>query len=258
MNTLKDVQIDEISLVDAPANAGATILIYKRDDSTMTADATPAPEIVTKNDDDALQEQLSTLSKSLADLAAENQRLTDENTTLNATRGLWEVAKRDVPQPMPTEDILKNLPEPVAKALADIQKRADDAEALVKRLTDQAEESAYIAKAASYAAIPVAAETLGPLLLRVRKGMSTSADADELERLLAAANTAMEGVITGPVGKSADKAKGGTAMDRLNAAADAIRTQEPTITTAQAITNAMALHPDIYDDYMKERRTNGN
>ena len=73
MNTLKDVQIDEISLVDAPANAGATILIYKRD-SEMTDAATPAPEIITKTDDDALQEQLSTLSKSLADLAAENQR----------------------------------------------------------------------------------------------------------------------------------------------------------------------------------------
>lgn len=257
MNTLKDVQIDEISLVDAPANAGATILIYKRD-SEMTDAATPAPEIITKTDDDALQEQLSTLSKSLADLAAENQRLTDENTTLNATRGLWEVAKRDVPQPMPLEDVIKSLPEPVAKALADIQKRAESAEALVKRLTDQAEESAYIAKAASYAAIPVAAETLGPLLLRVRKGMSTTADADELERLLAAANTAMEGVIAGPVGKSADKAKGGTAMDRLNAAADQIREKDPTITTAQAITKAMALHPDIYDDYMKERRTNGN
>lgn len=48
MNTLIDVEIDEISLVDEPANAGATILLFKRDSSTAVTSARLALEAVKK------------------------------------------------------------------------------------------------------------------------------------------------------------------------------------------------------------------
>lgn len=48
MNTLKDVQIDEISLVDEPANPGAAILLFKRDSGSAVDRAKAALEGVRK------------------------------------------------------------------------------------------------------------------------------------------------------------------------------------------------------------------
>lgn len=48
MNTLIDVEIDEISLVDTPANPGAAILLFKRDASTAVTRARLALEAVKK------------------------------------------------------------------------------------------------------------------------------------------------------------------------------------------------------------------
>ncbi|CDH43838.1 hypothetical protein [Candidatus Contendibacter odensensis] len=264
-NLLYDINISEISLVDRAANEDARIILFKRDDDPMyvapempaplsyVATETPAPssevtpEIIAKSDDDELQGRLTALSKSLDDLAAENLRLSADNTNLTA-----EIAKRAALEE--PEDVMKGLPEPVAKRIEAIEKRAADAELLVKRLTDHAEETASIAKAAKYAAIPATADDLGKLLLRIRKGMTTPADADEVERILDAASAGMADVVAGPVGKSADKASGGTAMDRLDGTVAALRSANPDLTQAQAFTKALADNPSLYTDYLAERK----
>ncbi len=88
MNTLHDVQIDEISLVDKPANEDCRIILFKRDSSTAVDRAYAALEAVKKalqgakseSEGDGLQEKIDRLETSkqcdrlLAELVAEQSR----------------------------------------------------------------------------------------------------------------------------------------------------------------------------------------
>lgn len=281
-NRLYDVSLNEISLVDAGANADARVVLMKRDEDNMEVEKTEgqpaAPEAPVAPVTETQGEDLSALTKALEDAEAaleelskgldeasdEIERLAGENETLAAENEILkgDIAKRDVP----VEDVLKGVDEPVRKAFEALEARLNAAEAVAKRAAEEAETGEYIAKARAFGNLPVAAEVLGPILRRVRKNESTEQDLGELERVLTAANAALEGPGAVSKGEGAVEkkglfeevgkrgAEGVTAADRINQAAKEIRKSAPNLSEAEAFTKALDQTPALYSEYLAERR----
>ncbi len=117
---LTELELDEVSLVDSPANKGATVALFKRE--------TPMNEDETK-----MEEQVETVAKADFDaLAAEKAELEAKIETLKAEL----VAKEEVEKAAKEEFIdfegervnKAAIPAPVLKKLEDMQKAAEKEE----------------------------------------------------------------------------------------------------------------------------------
>jgi hypothetical protein len=215
---LTTIDLDEISFVDRPANPGAVTLLHKRlEDTVLTEKTTP---VVTP--DPALA-RVAELEKSIAALTAENTELKKA---------------ADVPIPVMTpEDILKA--EPVKAIIGELSTRLEKAETAAKRYEEQFETQAYTQKAAPLVAVlPITAESLGGLLRRTEKGLTTAEDATELERLVKAmAEIAKTGNITQELGKSGGVER--SAHEKTQARAAELRKSNPALTVEQAYVQAL-------------------
>jgi hypothetical protein len=118
---LLELTLEEVSLVDSPANKAATVALFKRDngmdEETIKKLADQEVEITTlKASKEALETQVAELTKKLED--KDSVEKADEMIDFGGEK----VAKSLIPAP-----VLKRLEE-VAKAeeLADLRKRADE------------------------------------------------------------------------------------------------------------------------------------
>lgn len=306
---LSDMTIEEISLVDDPANEQARVLIVKAkggakgkkaphmepdgdegkpdgDGDGDEADTAMrlkkaldeiAPELVQAvtggkpvNPEAAamaaasLKEyhmDIETLSKALEDAEARLETL--EKRATDAEAGLAEAneiikakdaeletvnkaagGEEDGPS---EEEIIKSLPESIRKRLED----AKVAEEELAKAKAKAEEDEAIAKAKELGVGK--AEEIGPLLLRVRKGMTTEADATTIETLLKAFSAVSDkSLLFKSMGS--DDASDGEPETLLKAKADEIKKANPGLTDAQAYTKATEENPDLYNAYVAKRR----
>lgn len=276
---LFDVVLTEISIVDRPSNPGAEVILLKRDaaqpqeEVPMTEKTEPvvktegvAPDATVAPDLAAIEALIAKSESRLDDLTAtltekngliekmqdEMAELRQSNTHLIAQAAeASAIAKSD----SPIEDVLKQAPEAVQKALATLTERVEKAESESRRYAEQIEKAEWIAKAAPLVEhLPTSAEVMGGLLQRVAKGASTVQDADELERVFKAVNQAASagGTLFKELG-SAHVASVDSAS-RIETMAEEVRKQAPELTPQQAVAQVLAKHPTLYTDYLIEHR----
>lgn len=276
--------IDEISLVDDPANEQARVVIAKAK-AAQPGQAEPDGQ---SGDDDAasaafqlnkeFQMDIENLAKALEDAEAKleslEKRTTDAEAALadaNAVIKAKEVEieelqkgykaktqKAEVEDEMEDDEdedeekkVAKSLPESIRKRLEDFEKRASEAEATLAKMRDEKDTAEAIAKARTFNFGK--AEEVGPLLLRVRKGATTEADAAALEGLLKAAGAQDKvSYLYRTVGT--DQAVEGDPEMLLKAKAEEIVKANKGMTFEQAYTRAMDENPSLYGAYIAKRR----
>lgn len=298
---LSEMTIDEISLVDDPANEQARVVIVKArsknkkpaspdvedgetdemdtdslvdqvkkalahiaprvaqtlagglsaEDQSVT-DATEAAALEFQMDIEALAKSLEeaeakieAVAKAAEDANAEVARLTAEVEAKDE-----EIAKLRGGEGEP-EDVLKSLPESIRKRFEENEAIAKAAQAEIAKLKDAAETAEAITKAREVGFGD--AETVGPLLLRVRKGTTTTADADALEAMLksAAAVDKSSGLFRTA---GVDQARPAAADAALDAAAAEIQKNNASLTREQAVVKALEANPELYAEYVAKRR----
>lgn len=278
---LTDMIIDEISLVDDPANEQARVVIAKAK-AAHSGQSEPDGQ---SGDDDAasteaaqlkeFQMDIENLSKALEDaeakLAALEQRTTDAEAALadanevikakdveieELSKGRMKAQKAEVEDDEEDEEdgekkVMKSLPESIRKRLEDFEKRAAEAEATLAKMRDEKDTAEAIAKARTLNFGKP--EEVGPLLLRVRKGATTEADATALESLLKAAGAQDKvSYLYRTVGS--DQAVEGDPEMLMKAKADEIAKANKGMTFEQAYVAAMEQNPSLYNAYIAKRR----
>lgn len=196
-----------------------------------------------------LEKALKEAEKALADASTVAKAKDEEIAKLKAERD-EAIAKAKKPE-QTDEDIMKGLPEPVRKRLEEAEAVARVANERVEKMAAAAEEADAILKAKDLGIGD--AKAIGPLLLRVRKGKSTEADAAEIERLLkAAANQATTAGLFKSAGSAASDVADPEAV--LKAKAEEIRKADPKLTYEQAYDRATRENPGLYTAYIAKRR----
>ena len=234
---LTDLRIDEISLVDDPANPEAHVEIFKR---RTSKESDMDVELINK----ALTQAEASLEAQGKELAIYKARAEKAEAALLAAAG----SKDDDDD---EEEILKSLP-------AGIRKRLEDgkaAEVALAKAKADAEEGDAITKARAFCPTDADAKTVGPLLLRVAKGKTTADDAETLTRLLksAAAISARSDLF-----KSLGADAAGDAVEDpeaiLKAKAAEIKKANKGMTDEAAYSEALDQNPELYSAYIAKRR----
>jgi len=158
--TLKNLKINEISLVDRGANPGARMLLMKRDDAG--AAGLPTGDL-TMADKPTLEQ----LDKAVQDAAAENAKVVAEKAQLEADKAelqkQLDAAKAEAVAKAAAEstDLTKRL-EAETTARAALEKR-------LAQIEDERELSQYVTKAADFKHLPMTAAELAPALRAISK-----------------------------------------------------------------------------------------
>lgn len=244
---LEDLVIEEVSLVEDPANEDARVVIMKaRTDDQDPAGGSPVNpmELMNMNLEaiqealDSAEQRVTTVEKQLVDKDAELATLREQ---LKAKED--EIARLTAAAaPAPTEEeVMKSLPEPVRKQL----ERAKELEVTVAKMQAEAEEREAVEKARKDG-LPQP-DKLGPALLRVAKNRTTEDDVKLIEGAIKAA--ASVGGATAAIFKSFGSAAGNApadGMQTLVAKAREKQTANPKLTQEQAIDAVLREHPDLY------------
>ena len=243
---VSDIEIDEVSLVDKPANQHAEIAIAKRATEEETV-----PEIY--NEDGA---------------AVEMDDLQFGDVVFDEEGNAFEV----VPEAAEFEEEL----EPVGKSLADeirddLSKAAGDAERdvviakamqEVDALRGQLEQAEHIAKSerdlrltAEYVEVakgynvPVDPQELGPVLLRMAESMSDG-DCSVIHKALTSSGAALFDEV-GYIG-TADNVDPLSQVDAY--LEEGLSKSDGTISKAEAMSGFFSDNPAAYDEYLASRR----
>ncbi|NAZ37156.1 hypothetical protein [Rubellimicrobium sp. CFH 75288] len=263
---LKSLTIDEISLVDEPANDEARVVIIKARRPFDLAPGGAKPQETTMPDMDAIEAALAEAEQTITALTkardeAEEERddakariaeIEEEIAALQAeleeAKGEVEKARRAALAPEEAEEaFLKSLPEPARRRLV-------EAEAELAKARAREEEQAAIAKARAFAPGEEEARRLGGLLLRIEKGRTTPEDAAAVEQILKSARA----IDARSLFFKALGSGGGQAEDdperALQAKADEIAKARPDLSRAAAYAEAVQQNPDLYGAYVAKRR----
>lgn len=287
---LQDMEIEEISLVDDGANPGAKVEIWKAKFSPCEGCKT-GPMCKAKGQcmgedgrmkksagdgqgsaglSAAMQQEimmnLEELSAALEQAEAKLDTLEKANTEAQAkvaeldavvkakdariTELEGTVAKARTPEDA-DEAFLKSLPEVAREAILKARKAEKDAVEQLAKSREEKDTAEAIAKAKGLNFGKP--EDVGPLLMRVAKGLTTKADADALEALLkSAGEVASKSPLFKAVGSGA--AVEGDPDQLLKAKADEIRKARPELTAEQAYDEAVQKNPELYSAYVAKRR----
>lgn len=286
---LSDMSIDEISLVDDPANESARVLIVKSKNKYKKIEddeMAPEEEMDTESDDDdeemensdkghpkkmkkanyqSLKESgvmsIENLTKALEDAESRlnelSQRVEQADESLEEANAVIkakdeEIAKlRGGSEGAGEEDILKSLPESIRKRLVQAEADAKAAAEEVAKMNAAKEEAEAIAKAREIGVGDP--EQMGPLLMRVAKGMSTAEDAAALETLLKSiAEVGATSALFKSIGTAS--ASEGDPEVMLKSKAEEIQKGHPGMSFEAAYTKAMEENPSLYSAYITKRR----
>jgi hypothetical protein len=279
---LTDMTIDEISLVDEPANESARVVVMKarkpganfkpcascededrcmekgacameksRRADTESAGSADADGAGSRRKYGANDMDVETLSKALEVAEGRLDDLLRRTETAEAALAEAQdvIKQRDaeiaaLDGEAAEDDVLKSLPEA-------IRKRLEASEAEIAKMRTEKETSEAIAKARSIGVSNP--DQIGPILMRVEKGATTADDAAALTDLLRSmAAVEKSSRMFSSVGSAA--AVDGDPEAILAAKADEIRKARPTLTYAQAYAEAVESNPAVYTAYIAKRR----
>lgn len=248
LNKVSAMRINEVSLVDIPANAGSTVVLMKRADAPGGANSDTPMEY------DDMPQTLEELAKALADAQDANEAL--QKRAEDAEAQVAELKKagdttNDAKADDDAEDVMKSLPEPLRKQWQDMQASNKAMQDRLAKQQEEQETQAWIGKAAALDNLSAAPGEMGPLLRRVEKGLTTAEDAEALLKTLTAAN-AMAAAMTREAGKTV--AKVGSAEDQLyQRAAERVEKSNGQMTKAQAVNAILAEDKALYSRYLAEQ-----
>lgn len=278
------------SLVDQPANPGATIALFKMVDPSPV-DVEKVGRKVSATRLGRMKTALKALQDAMADLQGDEEEedsmskkiseevrkaLPDEvRTYLEGVEAdavqLGDVSKQvdtltaqiatlqkggngDEPAPEPTPD---PVPEAVQKRLDDLQKQADEFKALAKAERDQRETAEATAKAREFLPELGNPDILGPILKRAGDNDLTDADRVELLRVMkSAAEQLRQSKLFSETGGPGSKVNTGGATDRIDILAKAMVADKRATDYGDAITKLQAdpEHRATFSEYMQDRQ----
>lgn len=258
---LRGIKLKRISLVDSPANQAAVVTLFKskNGDEGMDPEAimcsnkhkntksaaycAECGESMKKEDTDKAEGILSKLEKLFEKLSGKSE----------------EVPAAEKREETKMDDATRVALEKSAATIADLQKQLEDTQAKSKlafdhaeKMMDEAVTKQFVDEVASFCKnLTVKAEVLGPIIKRVANGKTTKEDADELKRILKAANEAARLPLR-VVGKSGQPERPGSASDELMKQAEAIVEKSAGKTSmADAIGQVVAENPELWERHRK-------
>lgn len=261
---LRRLRILEGSLVDRPANPGAAVLLFKREDELLGSITgtgehdMPQLDAETKALFEEMQEQLG-------DLTAKNDALTkraaeadEAKTALEKDLDKLKKAKPGVaPADADEEDpILKGISPVLRQRFQDLQKQVDDQNTRLQKQEEEceiAEATKMLAK--RFPSLPFRPENLAPIWRKITKALQPD-ELISLERIFAS-HGALAQIADRDIGHpgygSISEGDGGTdAWAAIVAKARDIRRVQPNFTEEQAQDYVMKTEPDLYKRYRQE------
>lgn len=255
VNWLSNIEVDEISLVDRPANQHAKVAIAKRateEDNVpeyfndkgeaVDLDSVEIGEIVYDGDGSAFQVD--------TDDSDNDNEYEYEETSEMVGKSLAEQVREDLSKAL--GDVERD--EVISKAMDEISKaegRAREAEAIAKSERDLRLTREYISKAAEYGVAGVTPQELGPVLMRAVEHLPEE-DCIVLHKALTSAGAAFAELGTQGGGSNHD------AFGVIEALTETDSELSKALSTQgsdrhEAIEKAFETDPAAYDRYMAER-----
>ena len=241
---LTDMEIDEISLVDRPANAHAKVVIAKRDTEEDTV-----PEGIFDEDGDQVDPELLEAGEVVFDGDGEAFVVVEDEPELETVGKSEEYSFADELR----EELSKSLTnierdDVIAKAMGQVDEMAfamQEAEEVAKSERDLRLTREYEEVAKSYN-LPVSSEDLAPVLLAIAEEMPYEYGEVIHKALGAAGEILFEEV--GTVGH-------GTNNDVLNTVDAYIdeNIAKADVSKSEAVEAVFSANPDAYDEYMATR-----
>lgn len=244
---LIDLGIEETSGVDHPAHLEEGWIVMKAADKQAVTDVLDRIRAATDNQEAFVTNDLETMLAETQDaLAKANERIA-------------ELESFDIDfESEEVDTVLKSLPEPIVKMVADARDEAEQAlakaretEALLAQERSARADEHAIAKAATWTNLSLDANEVGPMLRRLAE---VDADlAKSVEMALDSANAQAESAgIFAEIGKSTGPVSG-SAYGEISSLAKAAVAGGTASTFEQAIAQIAGTNPDLYVRYMNEK-----
>lgn len=234
MNELKELEVDEVSLVDAGANPEAHIVFFKRKEEKSMAKKETAAEVVkqetvaeevTKTEEPTLFENLS---KALDE--ATNTELKKRVAELEA-----QLAERDAAEKAAVE---KAAQEKLAADNAEISAAFERLNQRFEAYVAKAEETELLKTASKYEILGEKAEELAPVLKKMKAAGVYDEYISKLDRELALVKKSGTFDEIGKTGA-------GYAQASIESIAKKLMEADPKLSERAAIDKAFQLHPEL-------------
>lgn len=258
-NWLSDIEVDEVSLVDRPANQHARVAIAKRAPEETVTFYTEQGEAVEDIDDLEAGTVVYSEDRSQAFVIEESDAEGVEEQELEL------VGKAD-----DTDDFAARVREDLSKALGDVERddviskamgevskaqaEAREAQAIAKAERDLRLTREYISKADSYGVPGVSAQELGPVLMRAAESLSHE-DCVVLHKAFTGAGAAFAEL--GTTGTASNYDAFGVIEELLQPAEDSELSKALQANGSdqhEAIEKAFDADPAAYDRYLASRQ----
>lgn len=261
---LKNLVLGEVSHVDAPANQGARVLLFKAENGADPEGVRGgADTMMTDTEKIGLAARFLKLvgvGKADLDRIEGEQHMAEPADKAIEKRIADEIAKATVEKDEKIVKLEAEIAAQKAAAATDAKKAADeiaaaksDGEKLAERLS-KIEQAAEIAKTRTELAEAGVLVDLDKMVGIVVKLRATSPpDADELvKELKSGAEKAKTAALFSEIGKGGRPAPS-SADAAIDAAAAELRKADPKLSEAQAMTKALKADPGLYTRHLAER-----
>lgn len=248
---LRKLKIKEISLVDEPANPGASVLFYKRKGGHEGGDNQETDTMTLEE----LAKALETANEKAEKHEAEMAEVTKRAEAAEAE--VAELKKKLDAEGAGEEDIYKGMSKAAVAHFKKMEAENKASREAVAKMADERREAEFIKQAEGYANLPVKPEEFGPVLKRFADGEAKDGDMDMLGTVLKAADAAFT---------KATQIRGdnptpgalveGSAEQKLDALAKArvAKTKEEggSISYVKAYNAVLSENPDLYNQSLTE------
>ena len=240
------MEIDETSAVDHPAHKAEGWLVVKSADQSSLIDA--LEELVSEPEEEIVSEEVETEveKKMHTDLDKANAYIAELEKKMAEMKMSYKKSE-DAP-----EDLMKSA-DPVIQEM--FAKAQAETESLRKALDAEREEKVvkeYIAKAEKWTNLNAQASEVGPML---RKMAALDENiANELEKLLDAANAQAESAGMFAELGTTKSLNGASALERVQSLAKAAVVAGEYKTVEQAVSGLIQQSPSLYAEYLAETR----
>lgn len=194
------------------------------------------PEDVMKSLPEVVQTEILALQKTAGQVAI-------------LTKQVEDLQKSQTPA---VDPVVKGMTPEAQVAFAALQKRLDDAEALAKLEREERLTKEYVAKATEFTSLGVVPEELGPVLKAI--AAVSPEQYTKLETTLKSASTAIaKSPLLKEVG-AGGQGESSSAWNKIEKKAEEVRKSNSSLTKEQAQAKVMKEEPELYNEYIHERR----
>lgn len=248
-----NLSVEETSGVDHPAHLHEGWVILKHADQAGVAEVIETLAGNTEEQEQTVSEETPTVDVAQleADLAKANERIVELETALAAVPAVEETP---VVEEASEEALIKSMPEAVREMLEKARAGEIAAREELQKAQEVARDKEFTEKVSLWKSLTINAEEFGPQL---RKLADIAPElAEIIEKALAAVNAQAESAnIFAELGSTVAPASG-DAFGRVESLAKAKVAAGESKTVEQAMTAVIAENPELYREYLAEKRGN--